>query len=262
MGPGICSRIEHVLRNLKALVEDITHRREKVESLQAELIEVQRDYNDKLGYLNAEAEKLESRRAFLSAQIAGRNPSAPSAQPKSSGPAQPPPTGGAHFSESPPPPLTEDPRAVRKRSLADHIYYFLESSQTPIMQEINAAIADDRQDVGDMLERLAWGEIWSARADWETLDDHLARVQGWNRALEDRLSYWQQIMRNVEDDPRHGLLEKMKESNREEWLAFLDSMARNQEMENARLARELGVLGDSWQGDKVVREPGDQRNTI
>ncbi len=234
-------QIDNLLTALEALLEQIKPLRQRVAEVEKGLAQAQRDYDLKMSKLNAEADRLEGLKLSLLARLNPRKPPPPPPPPLP-GP-EPTPLPEVIQSGTPhPPPPTESPRAARKRSLAKHIYYFLDSNQDTVMQVINAVLVDDRRDVGDMLEALSWGDIWKACADWETLENQYDRLNEWYQVLEERLAYWQREMRKQESDRRYYLWQKIQVSSQEEWLAFLNDLARQAEVENARLAHEVEVL--------------------
>ncbi len=249
-------QIDNLLTTLEALLEQIKPLRQRVGEVEEDLAQVQRDYDQKMSKLNVEAERLEGLKISLMARLAPEIKLPPTPVPTNLQPTLPEeviditPVPG-----SPPPPHpTESPRTARKRSLARHIYYFLDNQQAAIMQDINAVLVDDRRDVGDMLEALSWGDIWTARADWETLENQYDRLNEWYQALEERLAYWQRELHKQESDSRYPLWQKMQESSQEEWLAFLDDLARQAEVENARLAHEVEVLEQALQTKQTEGE--------
>jgi hypothetical protein len=238
-------QIDDLLGTMEALWRQITPLRQRAVELEAGLTSVQRDYDHEVGQANIKADRLRARKASLQAALARKPPPPPTPPPPP--PRRPPPVKEIKPGAILPPPPPEDPRDVRKRALADHIYYFLDSDQEEVIQIIHAVLDDDQRDVGDMLELLPWGEIWKAHADWETLEDQYLRLDQWRSALENRVAYWQRVVRQLETDPRQGLLREMKERSREDWLAFLKKLAGQQEEENERLARQVRVLEEQWQ---------------
>jgi hypothetical protein len=236
------TQIEELLTELKALLDDVAPLRERAAAVEAAMVRAQYDYEQKLRAANAEADRLELLKFSLLARLAEREPP-PSPLPPTPAPIPPPtvianqPTTGGTAADIP----SEPPEAIRKRKLVAHIRYFTDD-QT-VIERINALLKDPRRDVGDMLELLPWGDLWRARAaDWETLTDQWARLTSWRAALQERLAHWQREVRRLEEDDRHPLLVRKTGSSPEEWLAFLDELARKQKAENVRLAREVEVL--------------------
>src|SRR5262249_46497087 len=137
--------------------------------------------------------------------------------------------------------------------LADHIFYFMDTSQLADMEIINAVLSDDQRDVGDMLELLTWGDIWKSRPDWETFEQQLERLLSWQVALEDRLGFWHQEVRRLESDPNYGLVRIMTSDSREAWQSHLDDLVRQQSEENRQLAEEISILEERLQEQQVAR---------
>lgn len=245
------SSIEEVLNKLEELLEQITALRQRVAQLDSEMADelnqAQKEYNEQLGHLNTKARKLRARKAMLKTQIAQYN--APEATEQEDSdldmdkPGITPPEEELPSIEDPefpkPPPMA--PRMVRKRELADHIYYFLDQDEETVMQEINAVFEDESTDVGNMLELLAWGEIWSVRPEWESLNDQHQRLQQWLQALQARLAYWKGQVQRCESESRYSLW-KIKCRGEAEWQAYLESLVEKQTKENTRLKREILVL--------------------
>jgi hypothetical protein len=245
-------QIDELLATLRSTIELIAPLRHHAGEISRELSQVKREYDQRMRDVNAQADQLEVRRDALRARLAHRL--APEAAPGPSAPEPVPPEAVPDLLEPGfplPPPLPEDPRAARKRALADHIEYFMDGSQGTDMQVINAVLVDERCDVGDMLEILAWGTIWTSRAEWERLEDQHERLAGWRQALDERLAFWQHEIRRLENDSGYALLRQHQRLAADEWLAYLDDLARQQEIENARLAGEVAVL------QQALRARGD-----
>ena len=246
------TQIEQLLEALNTLLAQISSLRQQAKEVEKDLAQAQGEYDQKLGSLYAEADRLEALKTSLRNRLAPKKTVAPSyignsttAQVK-----LPPQILETQIEE--PPPL-ENPRIKRKRDLADHIEYFIaESDREPIMQIINAVLANEQQDVGEMLELLNWGDIWTVRADWETLEDHYTRLQGWQEALTERLTYWQLKQHPSKSTPFYSLWQEKRSRSQESWLAFLDNLAQQQAEENSRLAHEVEVLEQQWQAKQEV----------
>ncbi|UCH93810.1 MAG: hypothetical protein JSV88_26570 [Candidatus Aminicenantes bacterium] len=246
----IQSKINHLFNILKSLLEQITPLRQQVETLEKELTYVQREYDRIVGPFNAEADRLEILRSSLRARLEQPRSHTPSPIPSTLQQEKPQPpqtlmdTANSNSLSSPSPsPLPEDPRSRRKRSLADHIDYFVATDdRETVMQVINAVLADDHRDIGDMLELLSWGDIWTARPDWETPEEQYVRLQNWESTLKERLEYWQNRFQQLKDEPRQGLLQEMKSRKPEEWSVYLDELARKQEEYNKKLSQEVDFL--------------------
>jgi hypothetical protein len=232
------AEIEELLEALKALLDKIAPLRQRAATIEADLVVVQRDYEQKLHAANARADQLELLKHSLLARLVGSDPPSASPAPRST----PPPAviadqGAAAAADIP----SDPPEAVRKRELVAHVRYF--TDDRAVIERINALLKDPRRDVGDLLELLPWGEIWQVRAaDWETLADQYARLTRWRAALQERLVRWQREVRHLEDDSRYPLLVRKTASSVEGWQSYLDELARRQQAENIRLAREVEVL--------------------
>jgi len=248
------TQIEQLLEALKTLLAQISSLRQQAKEVEKDLAQAQGEYDQKLGSLYAEADRLEALKTSLRNRLAPKTTAvAPdyTSKPTTNKVELPPQILETQIEEPPPPP--ENPRIKRKRDLADHIEYFIaESDREPIMQIINAVLANEQQDVGEMLELLSWGEIWKARAEWETLEDHYTRLQGWQEALTERLTYWQRKQHRLESTPFYSLWQEKRSRSQESWLAFLDNLAQQQAEENARLAHEVEVLEQQWQAKQEV----------
>ncbi len=235
-------RIDEVLNTLNTLLGRVCLMRQQFEALEKDLSEVRRDYNQKLGILNDEAFSLETRRNSLRTRISGRSepqfPKLPMHQelPK-------PPKNILEPSPLPNYLPPKDPRADRKRALADHIEYFVSSeNRENVMQVVNAVLEDEKRDLGDMLELITWGDIWTARSVWETLDEQYKRLQNWALALEERLTYWDGQIRGLENDSLYDLMQEMKSRSHSDWIAYLDILARRQAEKNKNLKNEIAFL--------------------
>lgn len=250
--PASQIQLDDLLQELNNLHDEILYFRQQALDLDAGLASVWRDYIQHLGEVNAEAERLKSLQSVLKSQLSSRPIIAlPTADVPL--PAADPPM--AEFDnrlldnlELIPPALQADPRDAQKRALADHIEYFIsDSDREPVMQVINAILSDDTRDLADMLEAMAWGPIWMARADWETLEDQYARLVEWQHSLKNRRVHWQGEIHRLKNDGRYSLLQECQVRTREQWMTYLAQMARDQQEEVNELAREVAILEGQWQ---------------
>jgi DNA anti-recombination protein RmuC len=253
------SGIDEVLEELKDLLDQITDLRDRVRNLENEMDEelnqAQQEYEEKLGSLNAEAARLRHQKGSLKTRLDQLRKSRGSSDTIPLPPADipevapPKPILSKKTSDPPePPPL--DPRMVRKRALADHIYYFADPDQETVVQQINAILSDESASLGEMLELLAWGDIWKARADWESLRMQYERLKEWQSGLEVRLDYWKCQLREIESGERYSLWETKSQGERR-WQDFLEEVAEKQRAENRQLAHEVTVLRQELQSLKV-----------
>ncbi|MBD2215109.1 hypothetical protein H6G27_35495 [Nostoc linckia FACHB-104] len=245
--------IDELLEILKTHLEQIFFLKEQAQTLEKALAEAENDYYQKLGDINAEADRLESLKASLLSRLAPKQERMPAIRDTFIGNFEEPPQLVESFvtpmSLSPLP--QADPKAQRKRTLADHIELFLrDSERETTMQVINAVLADNHRDMGDMLELLVWGDIWKARADWESLEEQYTRLQEWHKALLERLNYWHNVLQYREQDPRYELQE-IRSRGQESWFTFLDDLAQKQVAENAKLDHEVKVLEQQLQVKKT-----------
>jgi hypothetical protein len=226
-------RIAELLDVLEKLLQQIEPLRTRTRQMEKELTEVQQEYEAKLGPANAEADRLEATKLSLQARL-NREPAPPPPREAITAPTPPPATieTRAEPTMPPPPRPRESLRTARKRALLDFIFNFTDSG--PVIEKINAIVDDDRRELGDMLELLTWGEIWKARTDWETLDEQALRLDEWRVALEQRVAYWTEEIKRLEDDPRYSLRSE------------LDDLLRSRERKNELLAKEVADLERQW----------------
>jgi hypothetical protein len=237
--------------------------RQQTKKLEEELAKVKQDYNQKLGPLNQEADSLEALKSSLKYRLM-QNQKSPVKEeqlpPREQGngiEVNTPPEILEDTSPKPPPISPEDLRRQRKRTLADYVEYFIaDSEREPILQLLNAVLHDDRRDLGDMLELLSWGEIWTVRADWETLEEQYSRLQEWQQALSERLTYWQGAQRQLETTSAYGLWQEKRSRSPEEWLPYLEGLAQKQVAENERLAHEVAILEQELQQREIEVKDG------
>ncbi len=204
--------IDELLATLKTLVNEIYQVRQQTKELEEELAKVQQDYDKKLGSLNREADTLEKLKSSLKYRLMQNQKSTskeeklPDHEQDNGNEVHPPPEILEDTFPKPPPISPEDLRRQRKRALADHVEYFIaDSDREPILQLLNAVLHDERRDLGDMLELLSWGEIWTVRAEWERLEEQYSRLQEWQQALSERLTYWQGALHTLENSPSYDL---------------------------------------------------------
>jgi predicted nucleic acid-binding Zn-ribbon protein len=243
------AEINELLERLEALLKQIEPLRTRLDTLEKELVQAQREYDEKLGEANAEADRLEAMRISLDARLNRKPLPPPSAPPPGAEPTPPPSTipidSDGEILPLPPPPR-ESLRGKRKRALLDFIFTFTDSG--PVIEKINAIVDDERRELGDMLELLTWGEIWKARTEWETLEAQWQRLDEWRVALEQRLSYWKDEYKRLQDNP---VWEQRSELSEQAWQALLDDLLRTQEDENQRVANEVAEMEKEWQAQQI-----------
>jgi hypothetical protein len=241
--------IQTLISTLKALLERIGPLRRQVAALDTELAALQRDYEQKLAGPNAERDKLMGAQRTLQARLQARSRPAPevTVQPVVSVAPVAPATTTTPAPDPEPPAPQLDPRLVRKRRLAEHIYELIAADQEEqVMQRVNPIVVDSSQDIGSILEILEWGTIWELPSRRETSEQQRERLAEWHEALEKRPAYWEGELRRLESDSRRDLLEDKRSLSRADWLAYLDELAREQATENDRLRHEVAVLEEQW----------------
>lgn len=259
-------QINALLATMKKTLEQIATLRDRVTQLAQEMAEelnkAQQEYDNRLRSLNAEARQWMSRKATTQMRLeqlqATQRMTEASVieEPDVPGVTHPEPKlpNALEVPKAPEPPLV-DPRVTRKRALADHIYYFLGEDQEVVMQHINALLVDEDADIGHMLELLAWGEIWKARPEWESLKDHHERLKGWQPMLEARLAHWKGEVQRLESESRYALW-KIKSQGEAQWQAYLGDLVAKQQAENERLAHEVAILEAELQN--LVSRSGEE----
>jgi hypothetical protein len=78
-------------------------------------------------------------------------------------------------------------------------------------------------------------------AQWQRLDE-------WRVALEQRLSYWKDEYKRLQDNP---VWEQRSELSEQAWQALLDDLLRTQEDENQRVANEVAEMEKEWQAQQI-----------
>lgn len=220
-------RLDQVLAAIAELLARIERSRTEITTLELELREVGEEYKQHLGDLNARARELDRQISELRSKLAKVILSAVV-------PVVRPIIPVAPGEESAPSGRKRDPRFERKMALVDHLLLFMDTDQSSsILLRLNAMVNDDSKEVGEMLELIPGNsEIWALQADTETLEEQLIRLQEWQRELEERTLFWQQIVARLSADDYYGLLlEKWARGG--SWFAYLDDLAQQQSRENA-----------------------------
>ncbi len=236
--------INQQLKQLRLKQEQVSALRLHVGELEKLLATVKDDYERVLAPLNQEATRLERRIASLRAGLQ-KKPLAPAIRTRPI-PSVKPPITRQQQARAP----KRSARAVCKGVLADHIESMIEdAARDQVMPLINAVLADERRDLGDMLELMPWGSIWTNRTPWETAEEQSARLDLWAKELTARQTYWQKRLNRLESDPAHGLLAEKAENSAEAWQLFLASLADSQEQKNKRLQAEIDFLEEETADD-------------
>jgi hypothetical protein len=241
-------KVQELLGELETILMMIVPLREEVAELQSQLEMVQGDYDSRLGALNRERAELELEREYLQAKLLNEAPPPPMTPPAKAPPSIVAPAFDDEIIESP----RRDPRTRRKQELADHLLYFVDDANEAVKLAINQALVDPDKDIGDMLERLEWGDIWQTKASWEAPEEQIKRLESWRDALQGRLVYWEGKRRELDT---HGLLEEWRERDKEEWDAYLDRQAAQQETELIELRQAVDLLRQRLQ-DRLSKAEG------
>jgi len=240
---------EELQSALRELLLQIAPLRQEAAELRTALDRVKRDYEPRLGELNAEAEDLQRLKEALEAQLAGEPGPQVKKPPVERGPdVLPPPevkTAGPEKAEQLPEPLpvVRDERKERKLDIADHIESLLSYEDwSAVMEDVNAILSDPKRDVGDLLELVPWGDFWTVKTEGETAQEQLVRLAWWRQALEERLAYWRDEVRRLKAEDHYVLWLRMRQLSEPEWLRLLETMAQMQERENEELRRQVACL--------------------
>ncbi|HMA37498.1 MAG TPA: hypothetical protein VKY74_23800 [Chloroflexia bacterium] len=257
--PPIEDEITALLTSIQGTLAAIAPLRQRAEEASAGLAQVEQEYAAHVGAANAQAAQVQAAIDGLLARLRRRPAPLPL-------PALAPPVEVAPLplviDRTPTPTLVATPvadlRAAQKLKLVDHIWNFVGAEQRVVRQTINGLLADQRCEIGDILELLPWGPVWTAPEDaWETPAAQQVRLQEWLGALEKRLAAWQQKVRELERHPNYELWLVRKTSRRAHWLAFLDDLAAQQTAKNADLAHKLAGLEAQWQAHQAEEEAAD-----
>ncbi|MBM7845943.1 hypothetical protein [Herpetosiphon giganteus] len=235
-------QINAMFENLKHILEEIIAVRERAVQIEAGLFTVSREYATRLQTLNSIAVELNQRLEDLRIQL---KPivTPPKAHNQTSTTASTVVNIPIASTQVPAQNLTADLRDKRKRDLADYLEEIVSlEDHEMIMQQINACVVDDQQDIGNILELLTWGAIWLQRTPYETLDDQLSRLNTWQQALNDRLGFWKIKVRRLEKDSTYALWQDRQLLTTDQWEQFLDNLAVEQLTANQSLQKKIDVL--------------------
>jgi hypothetical protein len=246
-------QIDQLLGRIEVLHGELSIVRRQALALEEAYDVAKRDYELKLGGVNAEAARLEGLRDSLAARLRGvSQPLPPRPEPPV---VQPPPVfiGDTQPAKIVPPVPVKNPRTERKRVLLDYLYYFTDDAQMAHITRFNAVLDDDQHDVGDLLEALEWGDIWRARYEWESLDAQHARLEGWRVALVAQLTHWKERLSRQSEGQFSALRERREKLTPEQWAAFLDNLAEVQREQNRTLAEKVTELEQRWRAREGTR---------
>jgi hypothetical protein len=241
---GLAAEIADTLVRIEELLGKIAPLRQKAAATIQALDQTQSEYEEVVGPSDRESIRLEAAIAHARRLLAGAAVHrAVEAVEEDTEPGRPatvtPPRGWEASPEQIP---ETDVQAVRKRSIADHVLYFAAGENDPVVVLMNSMLTKPEQGAGEMLELIAWGDIWKAAADWESEAERLDRLRLWQRELESRLDYWNGQIHLLARDSRHALMVRKLKLTRARWRAYLSEIAREQELDNAQRGNELDVL--------------------
>ena len=231
--------IQQRLDQLKALLERVGEARGAVSDLEQRLSRIGRDYERVVAPFNEEADRLEAFIRALRFRLERRTEPLPPPQSTADLSVTPPAPVLSGTDVVPPPPRVDASR-TRKNDLADHIESFTGAYET-VMPLINRILADGQRDLGDMLELLPWGDVWTRRTAWEDDASQTERLTRWHTALTERLQYWEERLEHLKSDSSFGLLCE-QERDPGGWQIYLETIAARQETENRQKRSEIAVL--------------------
>ena len=224
--------IDTVLLKLNDLRRQVKATRETLKPLEEGLEQAKREYQDSVGPLLRQINKLRAEVAELDDQIrvfenpddapARREPEPDNGVKHDPGDASGQTASTATRSESAPLDLEKDQLLELARRLLDPD---ANPGDASLIGEIDGLVSNPAVTLADILERLPWGVMWERPAMTEDLAAQYRRLNGWERALTNQLAALKRGEERLRRDSRYPLWQHLQ-LGAAAWRSFLADVER------------------------------------
>jgi DNA anti-recombination protein RmuC len=224
--------IDAVLARLSDLKAQVKATREMLKPLEEGLEQAKREYQDRVGPLLRQINKLRAEVAELDDQIRVLEDAEETPEPTGPGPDN----GMNHgFGDttaqaaSAAPKDGSSPIDLEKDQLLELARRLLDPDANPsdasLIGEIDGMVSNPAVTLADILERLPWGVVWVQAAVTEDLAVQFRRLSGWERALANQLASLKRGEERLRRDSRYPLWQRQQQSAAA-WQAYLADVER------------------------------------
>ncbi|NJL62397.1 MAG: hypothetical protein HC903_11860 [Methylacidiphilales bacterium] len=237
--------IDNLLVQMQQLRQGITTARENIAPLETNLAETYNEFQAVVGTLRRGSMRLQAEIASLRSQIQRFTQDEEDASQQD--------VEDDDFSDRTLQPIKEpspqDPEAVAKDMLLEHIFRVLESDinekDAELVGNLQGICTDPTASLADVLEQLPWGVVWTTRSLQETFKDQYHRLSIWQQALKRQLENLNRVTERLQKDQRYALWQQ-RQKGTDYWHNYLDRCMEQQQDQNYELEAELDRLREDW----------------
>lgn len=212
--------IDKLLAQMQQLRQEITTARENIAPLETNLAETYNEYQALVGILQRHSRRLQAEIASLRSQIQRFSQEEEDVLPVDE---------EDEFSDRPNEviiePSPQDPEAVAKDMLLEHIFRILEpdinDADAELVGNLQGICTDPNASLADALEQLPWGTVWITRSLQETFQDQYHRLGMWLQALQRQRKNLHRASQILQKDQRYALWQQ-RQKGADYWHNYLD----------------------------------------
>lgn len=239
-GPPVITQadVDAQLSRLQLLLSQIDYARLVVVPLETGLAMAYSGYQDIVGWLYRETNRLQIEIDMLRARIDGLGQDAPSTQATAN-------VSKVRREQQ----NVVDPEAVEKDVLLEHLFRVLDpmvnDEDAELLANLQGLCNNPTTQLVDALEKIPWGIVWTTRGSQEDPVAQYRRLSVWEQALVRQLNHLKREKARLRKDSRHGLWEQYQRGPAA-WQQFLQHTAQQQQEYNVELIEKLRSLQDEW----------------
>jgi len=240
-GPPITTQadVDAQLSRLRLLLSQIDNARLAVAPLETGLAIAYSGYQDMVGWLYRETNRLQIEIDMLRVRIDGLGQDAPSTQTTTD-------VSKVRREQQD----VADPEAVEKDVLLEHLFRVLDpmvnDEDAELLANLQGLCNNPSTQLVDALEKIPWGIVWTTRGSQEDLVVQYRRLSVWEQALVRQLNHLKREKARLRKDSRYGLWEQYQRGPTA-WQEFLQHTAQQQQEYNVELTEKLRSLQDEWE---------------
>jgi predicted nucleic acid-binding Zn-ribbon protein len=236
--------IDKLLAQMQQLRQEITTARENIAPLEANLAETYNEFQAVVGTLRRGSMRLQAEIASLRSQIQRFTDENDTPQQD---------VEDDDFSDRTEAtiiePSLQDPEAVAKDMLLEHIFRVLEpdinDADAELVGNLQGICTDPNASLADALEQLPWGRVWKKRSSQETFQDQYHRLSMWLQALQRQRENLHRASQILQKDQRYALWQQ-RQKGADFWHNYLERCMEQQQDQNYELQAELDRLREDW----------------
>jgi predicted nucleic acid-binding Zn-ribbon protein len=239
------TEVDALLRQLQELRQQIAIARERIAPLEANLAEVDDEFQAVVGGLHRQSMRLQAEITTLRAQIDRFSHDQDDTLEQDESNDKLLYVKEEETADS----ASVDPEAVEKDMLLEHLFRVLDpmvnDEDGELLANLQGLCNDPTASLADVLEELPWGLVWTTRSLQEKLANQHRRLTIWEQALKRQMENLNQATERLKKNQRYGLWQQ-REKGTDDWRTFLDQCIEQQQDQNYELQAELDSLREEW----------------